>query len=384
MKKIKTILIEARQKNTPLARHARATKKSMVYVTGPPQSTDQKSGHAQLYLSPKKGKALGRCASWNQAYICCNTHVLRAVSACPYQCAYCFLQHYLNNNTITVTADIEALLLEVKDLAATNPNRLFRIGTWELGDSLALDPLIHQAPHLIKACAKIPNVLLDLRTKAADINHLLKLDHNQHTVLSWSLNPQSAIKNYETGTATLPARLNAIKKAAAAGYLISIHFDPMLYYPNWEFEYTELVNALFSHIKPAQIAWISIGSLRFHPDMKHEIKQRLQATAATAYPLTAAEMVRGSDNKLRYIKPLRIAMYRHLYAALKKHTASSSPMIYLCMERPDMWQLIFKTHPKNSEELDLQFAQSIHRRFQKAWPKISAYPNQSFRLDRSA
>ncbi len=59
-----------------------------------------------------------------------------------------------------------------------------------------------------------------------------------------------------------------------------------------------LVKQTFDTAPPDRIAWISIGSLRFNPEMKKEIENN--------YPdsrLTCAEMVLGDDSKVRYVKP---------------------------------------------------------------------------------
>ena len=50
-----------------------------------------------------------------------------------------FFEDYLNTGDLSYVADTQALLAEVKETAA-QPWRLFRIGTWELGDSWQWKP----------------------------------------------------------------------------------------------------------------------------------------------------------------------------------------------------------------------------------------------------
>ena len=73
-------------------------------------------------------------------------------------------------------------------------------------------------------------------------------------------------------------------------------------------------------------------------------------------------MVEGDDNKVRYIKPLRLEMYQHLYADLKRHNADTS-LIYFCMERSDIWRRIFGYVPESIGHLDYLFADSLYTRF---------------------
>ena len=62
---------------------------------------------------------------------------------CIYDCSYCFLQDFLNNNPLQVAyVNIEDLLQELDEVFTKFPNRTFRVGTGEITDSLALDSLV--------------------------------------------------------------------------------------------------------------------------------------------------------------------------------------------------------------------------------------------------
>jgi spore photoproduct lyase len=246
---------------------------------------------------------------------------------------------------------------EIKQWLQSEPSRLFRIGTWELGDSLALEQQTGHAEKLIQAFARLDNAVLELKTKSDSVASLLSLDHKGKTVLSWSLNTAELIASEEHQTASLERRIAAIRTSAGAGYLIGLHFDPMIFYDKWKEGYKKLVADVFNAVPVDRIAWISIGSLRFNPEMKKKIENN--------YPdsrLTSAEMVLGDDAKIRYVKPLRVAMYRYLYRELRKYCAENI-LIYLCMERWDVWDKIFGGHPESVEHLDFLFAQSLYTRF---------------------
>ncbi len=316
-----------------------------------------REGKKSFRLSGKRGRALDICATLNHEYICCNIHVLRAVSNCPYDCSYCFLQNYLTDHQTTVVADIDALMSEVTALTTAYPRRFFRIGTWELGDSLALEEQSGCASALVKAFARLPNALLELKTKSACVNRLLDIEHNGRTVVSWSLNPERIIRQDEHKTAHLSERLLAMSKVCGAGYPVGLHFDPMIVYDGWEQDYQELVETVFSTLPTERIAWISIGSLRFNPEMKKLIEYNFPKTR-----ITSAEMILGGDNKVRYVKPLRITMYKHLYDSIIKY-GKSGPFVYLCMERWDVWEKIFGHSPRSINHLDYLITSSLHLRF---------------------
>ncbi len=316
-----------------------------------------KDGKKELQTIPKKGSSLGTCATFNRSYLCCNVHVLRSLHNCPFECSYCFLQNYLNDGATKVVDDIPTLIREVTERISQQPSRLFRIGTWELGDSLALERKTGQAEQLIHEFARMKNAVLELKTKSDCVDTILNLEHNQRTVVSWSLNTDYIVASEEHGTASLERRVSAIQKTADAGYLIGLHFDPMVVHDRWDDGYRKLVADVFNAVSPERIAWISIGSLRFNPEMKKKIENN--------YPdsrITSAELVHGDDAKIRYVKPLRVAMYRFLYRELKKFVSEDN-LIYLCMERWDMWDKVFGSHPDSIEHLDFIFAKSLYERF---------------------
>ena len=316
-----------------------------------------RDGKKNLVATEKKGSTMDTCATIHEDYICCNVKVLKSVSNCPFECSYCFLQDYLNTGDLSYIADTQSLLAEVKEKTAAQPWRLFRIGTWELGDSLAMEAETGQAQTLIEAFRHIPNALLELKTKSDVVDSILNCTHDLKTVVSWSLNPAAIVDKEEHKTAPLAQRLAALKKVVAAGYLIGLHFDPMIAYPGWEADYQELIEQVFDCVKAPQIAWISIGSLRFNPEQK-----RLMHINYPGSRIASEEMVLGPDRKLRYVKDFRIAMYQLLYSQLLKHQANKS-LIYLCMERWDMWEKILGKSPSSIGHLDYLFAESLSQRY---------------------
>jgi len=334
-----------------------------------PRIQHYRDGKKVLKITEKKGEKMDTCATISHDYICCNVKVIKSVSNCPFDCSYCFLQNYLNDGTTQVVGDTPALMKEVNEKIAEQPWRLFRIGTWELGDSLALESLTHQAKQLIDAFSNLDNAILELKTKSSEVDTILDCNHKGKTVVSWSLNTDFIIRTQEHKTASLDKRLEAIQKVVKSGYLVGLHFDPVIYYPEWKEDYTDLIARLFKVVPPQQIAWISLGSLRFNPEMKTKMEENFPAQL-----LTAEEMVLGPDGKVRYVKPLRMEMYEHIYSLLCDACNAESldplqtpqlntPLFYFCMERWDVWDSLIGQHPTSVEHLDYLFAHHMHSRF---------------------
>ena len=328
------------------------------------ESSYYRDGKKQLKFTPYKGEKMDTCATIHDEYVCCNVKVLKSVSNCPFDCSYCFLQNYLTNPDLEVVEETDRLINEIRQKVNAQPWRFFRIGTWELGDSLALENQTGQAKTLIETFSSIENAVLELKTKSDVVDPILDCQHNQKTVVSWSLNTDYIVNTEEHKTASLKNRLIAMNKVVDSGYLVGLHFDPMIYYADWEADYMDLLNECYKVVPSNQIAWISIGSLRFNPEQKRLIENNFRGSK-----LTCQEMVKGSDNKVRYVKPLRIEMYTKMFNKMRE-LWGATPLIYLCMERWDMWDKIMDIQPRSIGELDYMFADHFHRFFPVVNPQI--------------
>lgn len=295
-----------------------------------------------LFITREKGRFLRRCPG-TPGMRCCNLFVLNHLVGCPYDCAYCFLQAYQNEPFITLYANLEDLEQEVRDLLDLNAGRLLRICTGELADSLALEPLEGPASLLVVLFARLEGALLELKTKSDRIEPLLKLDHRERTVLSWSLNTEAMALKVERGAPPPGARLEAAQAAVKVGYPVAFHFDPLFRYGGWKEDYTNLVQVLFEKIPPQTIRWISLGGFRYTPAMKSLIKERFPASE-----LFLEEFIPCPDGKYRYFSRHRIEIYRTLLEEIRSHGAKVP--VYLCMEADYLWRNLFGRLP---EEIDL-------------------------------
>ena len=84
-----------------------------------------REGKKDVVKKEKKGETVDRCATYGKQYVCCNVHVIKSVSNCPYDCSYCFLQNYLNDGTMSVVDDTQAMIDEVKEKQPNNPGVSF-------------------------------------------------------------------------------------------------------------------------------------------------------------------------------------------------------------------------------------------------------------------
>ena len=279
-----------------------------------------------VFITNERYDFFKKCPCTKSA-IGCGYHIFNLGFGCIFDCTYCYLQEYNNAPGLIFPANIDKFFERFKRYKKPK----MRIGTGEFSDSLMLDHITEYSLPIIEFFSKHKNVLFEFKTKGSNIENLLKAKHGGNIVASWSLNPQRIIDKNEFFTAGLNERIKSAEKCIKAGYKIGIHFDPVIYFKEWKKEYANVIDLLFSRIKPWDIAWISIGTFRFKPELKPIIENRFPDNK-----ILDGELLLGYDNKLRYPYGLRYNMYKFLLNALKRH--SKKVPVYLCMEEFEMWK----------------------------------------------
>ncbi len=294
-----------------------------------------------LLLAVQKGPFQRPCPG-TKDYICCGYQVLQTAVNCPFDCAYCILQGYVNLPALVLFVNLEDLQAELTAKWAKEPHRLWRLGTGEFGDSLALDELtgLHEA--LMSLFARHPQAFLEIKSKGHQVRHLLSRGPNPQVIFAWSLNPPELVREVEYGTAAVRARLRAAREAAAAGFRLAFHFDPLIHFPGWEQAYRRTVARLGTAAAGAEVVWVSLGCLRLLPPMRRLLFRRFPQSR-----FGAEEFVRAPDGKLRYFRSLRVEMYGRLREWLAE--ALPEARLYLCMESPRVWREVFGFAPEGGD-----------------------------------
>ncbi|GAB6089022.1 SPL family radical SAM protein [Spirochaeta dissipatitropha] len=280
-----------------------------------------------LLLQTVRGEPLTSCPG-TRVHECCNYHTLDAFIGCSLGCSYCIMQSYLNFSPLVVQVDPGPGIRSMQAAASGMP--VLRLGTGEVGDSLQLDPLTGISDAYIQAAAKLPNVHFEMKTKTDFVDHLLDIQPKGNAVIGFSVNPPEIIRSEEGDAVSLERRLKAARKAVEAGYRVAFHFDPMIRQGDWHSCYRDLALSLRS-FSPESVAWISLGSVRFTPNLRKQVADR---------PYLYDEFVPSADGKLRYLQPLRVELYRSVADILFPDYP-----LYLCMESQAVWKKVFSYLP---------------------------------------
>lgn len=308
-----------------------------------------KHGRKDMFITLQKGEFVKPCPC-TPHYIGCNYFIINLDLNCPLECTYCILQHYLPDPVITVHANLDKLWKQLDFFLEKNMDRVLRIGTGELGDSLVLDHITDNSKDLVSYFRKKPQALFELKTKTLNIKNILYTEPAPNIIISWSLNSSRVAESEEGGAPSVEERIQAARQVSDKGFRVGFHFDPLIRYPGYEEDYKRVIENLMDSVDADRIAWISFGSLRFPPSLKPIIQERFPKTK-----IVHEEMIKGRDGKLRYFRPLRLELYRTVISFLKEKGGSSIPL-YFCMESESTWRDILGWIPEGKEDLEAYLA----------------------------
>ncbi len=300
-------------------------------------------GKGTLHLLNFRGDFLKPCPG-TRNYICCGYQILNLATNCPLDCSYCILQAYINQPGLRIFANLEEALKAVFHQIDSNPERIFRIGTGEFTDSLALDDITRLSERLIPEFSRRKNTILEFKTKTDRVEGLIASDHRDRIIVSWSLNSPYIAEHEEHRAPGLRKRLEAARRCQDEGFVLGFHFDPIVCHKNWKDGYLKTIELMDRYIDPKRIIWVSLGSFRYMPDLKPIIRRRHPETC-----VLNGEFIAGLDGKMRYFKPIRI----DLYSLIREHLENwhSDTGLYLCMESDDVWKKSLGWSPKDSKGL---------------------------------
>ena len=302
-----------------------------------------------------RGEFIKPCPG-TKGYICCGYQILNVGMNCPLDCSYCILQAYVNQPSLRIFVNLDEKLDHVSQVIDSTPEKIFRIGTGEFTDSLALDPIVGWTDSLLPIISGKKNAVIELKTKTVCTEGLLSSKYRERVIVSWSLNSPYIASKEEHRAPGIKKRLQAARECQAEGFVLGFHFDPLIQHPDWKEGYMRTLEMMDKYLDPKGIIWISLGCFRYMPVLKSIIRRRHPGTS-----ILDGEFVPGLDGKMRYFKPMRIDMYAFMREILKKWHRDLT--LYLCMESDEVWEKGMGWSPENSEGLSLYLDSRVKKVF---------------------
>ena len=277
----------------------------------------------------KDGFGLGLCPVASEKTRCCNLLTLDAVESCGFDCSYCSIQSFYNQNTITFDSGFAEKLNNLE----LDHNKTYHIGTGQSSDSLMFGNREGILDALFKFANENPNVILEFKTKSDNIKYFLENDVPSNILCTWSLNTPTIIKNEEHLTLPLEKRISSARKLADKGVKVGFHFHPIVEYENYLAEYEDVYKQLLTNFRSDEVALISFGTLTFIKPVIKQLRDREFRSKITQMPFENA------SGKSSYPYETKLEMFKHAYESFKPW--HKEVFFYLCMEEHSLWKDVF-------------------------------------------
>jgi len=215
-------------------------------------------------------KGSGFCNSRGYEKFYYSTQIL----GCIYNCEYCYIGGMYPCGYPVIFVNEDDFLKEAEKLK----NAYIAI-SYET-DLLAFEGIYPFHKKWIELAAKRPDLLIESRTKSANVDKLLD-NPPQNFLLGFSLSP-SEINRFEKKASPLEKRIKALKLAIKKGYRVEIAIDPVIKTDNFKAVYKKFIEYLKSELDLTNIN-IEIGTFRMNKDFLKRLR-KIHLSEVTWYP----------------------------------------------------------------------------------------------------
>lgn len=291
------------------------------------------------------------CPSVKEKPRCCNLYTLDLVRQCGFECSYCSIQSFYDNDKILFTADIEKRLNSLE-----LPKHIWHIGTGQSSDSLMWGNNHNVLSSLASFANKHKDVVIELKTKSARTDWLDEVSFPNNVVATWSLNGKTIIEKEEHGSASLNKRLEAALKSVERGMKVGFHLHPMVYYENWEEEYREIVEKITTNFDKKDVVMISFGTLTFTKEVLKQL--RLGQKRSRVLQMEMVEVA----GKYSYSDEIKINLFKTAYDYFPTEWKQQGPFFYLCMEKSSLWLPTLQTEYSSDEHFEQEMKKQYYKK----------------------
>jgi spore photoproduct lyase len=288
----------------------------------------------------KEGLGLGACPVASEGTRCCNLMTLDAVESCGFDCSYCSIQSFYNQNKVAFDKDFKTKLQNLN----LDPNQTYHIGTGQSSDSLMWGNKEGILDSLFEFARKNPNVILEFKTKSNNIKYFLENEVPKNIICTWSLNTKTIVDNEEHLAASLDARIKAARQLADKGVIVGFHFHPIVVYENYLEEYKEVYDTLVNTFTTKEVALISMGTLTFIKPVINKLRERELKSKILQMPF---EDING---KKSYDLATKTEMFKHCYDSFAPW--HKDVYFYMCMEAHSLWKDVFGFEYSSNHQME--------------------------------
>jgi spore photoproduct lyase len=188
---------------------------------------------------------------------------------CVFNCTYCYLQGTFANRFPVIFVNYEemqtAIDEKINQVRAEGYAGQITFYASNYADLLAIEHRTHFHQHFIPFFERYEDVLMETRTKSANIHALQQLPPAKNTEIAFSLSPEMLAQAYEHGTASLAQKLQAIQELLQMNSRVGLRFLPLLPVENYQEVYGKLIQQVQTTIDVSRLSSICIAPLLYSP-----------------------------------------------------------------------------------------------------------------------
>ena len=200
---------------------------------------------------------------------------------CLFDCEYCYLKGMYSSGYPVIFVNLEDYFLECETLLRQHP--VYLCISYDT-DLLAAEALTGYIREWTAFAETHPDLSIEIRTKSAPLTIWNKLPPLPNVIYAFTLSPQPVIERFEHGTPSLLSRLKSAVSALQSGHPVRLCFDPILYVPDWESSYTEMLSAVSASLPMQQIRDFSVGSFRISQEYLKKMRRAMPRSSVVQFP----------------------------------------------------------------------------------------------------
>ena len=199
------------------------------------------------------------------------------VMNCLFDCDYCFLKGMYPTANILMFVNFEDYAADVLKMLQDGP--MYLSVSYET-DLPAMNGIYDMTSLWCKFAAEHPELTLEIRTKSAN-RAVVPADN---IIYSFTLSPEEIIERYEHHTASLDARLKAVRDAYDSGCKVRLCFDPLMYVSDYASCYNTFMDKVLSEVDFTKVFDISVGAFRISKEYLKNLRRSCPMSPATEFP----------------------------------------------------------------------------------------------------
>ncbi len=169
-------------------------------------------------------------------------YALPLATGCPGHCQYCYLNTNLGTRSyVRIYVNTDDILARAQHYIEEAGDKIVTFDGSCTSDPVATESWTGALAKTIGFFAKQKYGRFRFVSKFHVVNSLLNLNHAGHTRIRFSINAPFVAKQFEQATPSIKLRLAAAAQVAQSGYPLGFLIGPIMHYPRWQAEYSNLL-----------------------------------------------------------------------------------------------------------------------------------------------